>query len=293
MNCNILAKISIQELLMKILKRTINSDYQKQISMSVGWISSTHSNSKHIQTLMRNLIKKSKYANSNENYFQCQLKTLIDCISGKNRKNIFYFSGIEEAYIELNPSLLNLMPGLFWTGYIRYEAKNENRQCIISFINIENDVITGIELYIENRTLIYKILNIGKGDETFVIPMNTISITENYWHHIAMAHIGELFRLHVDGSRYSTTIHSISLPKKYKRAIIGAAIDKTNKLKDHFFGEMSKLYFFEPSSKHNEIIETLACKSYKKILSDQKKNFLNVALVYAPPETAVGRSSCS
>ena len=112
MNNSILADILVQELLMKILKRSRDKEFQKQLSRQMGTINSTSTSVKHLQSLMRGLIKKSKYVKkeSEEDYFRILLDTLIDCISGNSIRDVYFFSGNTNSFIELNSPLTFALP---------------------------------------------------------------------------------------------------------------------------------------------------------------------------------------
>jgi len=253
-NC-ILSNILVQDLLIKILKRSKDRDFQKQITRQLGVISSTNTTAKHIHSLMRSFMKKPKYISKEkeEEYFISMLYTLIDCISGDNIRDIYFFSGKEDSFIELKTPLKFPSAGLFWTGYIRYEGKNANKkQCIFSFTNQKPVKQNKVELYIEDRKLVYCLEKISySGKSSKVIHksetiLSCIKLIEDSWHRITMMHIGNDLITTMNTSLSVITLSSEALAKTYTEALIG--INKNNgELKFPLFGEISALHFFNPT----------------------------------------------
>ena len=290
MNNCVLSKLDIQDYLMKILKRSEDNNFQKQITAQIGRVSSSNTTHKQIQSLLRKFVKKSKYVPKEyeEKYFISLLDILIDCISGTTIRNVYLFSGNEGSYIELTTPLVCPTPGVFWTGYLRYESGNNNRQCIFSFLRKKPNECKGIELYIENRKLIYRLVKITDKDESMEVimadnrycpegvdPIN-IEISANIWHRITMIHVGNSFQLIMDGSSYIKEISSNFLVKEYTIATIGAVVNpETNKSKYNFFGEISTMYFYVPTHSFKNIIKKLSTMNQQELEIHALKSALN------------------
>ena len=201
---------------------------------------------------------------SEEDYFRILLDTLIDCISGNSIRDVYFFSGNTNSFIELNSPLTFALPGLFWTGYIRMEGNAINKkQCIFCFIKIENNESRKIELYIENKKFIYalykQINDVKELDEKIII--ENIEVMGDLWHHITMLHFGNSFHINIDRFSWSRELNSQIFTKVYPISTIGASL--TMDIWEpcfQFVGEMSTLYFFIPTSRSKELIKELATK---------------------------------
>jgi len=281
MNNYILSQINAQDLLMKMLKRSTIKDFQKQISRHIGRINSTHTSSQHIQTLMRHFAKKSKYVIKETTYFSSLLDILIDSISGDSIRNVYFFSTKGKSFIQLKTPLVCTSLGLFWTGYIRYEEPGVNeRQCIFSFLKERLGEIKGVELYIEKRKLIYRLVKLAKIDNSLYYPLNTVDIAEDSWHHITMLHIGNELQLYIDGYFCSLMIAGDVFSKEYDYATIGAATDPlSDKKLCTFFGEMSSLYFFSPTPKAKDVIKELADSDQSSLTLLKAENLIGNILM--------------
>ena len=263
MNDCVLSKVAVQELLMKILKRANEKEFQRQVSSHIGRISSTNTTAKHIQLLMRHFLKSSKYVAKpyEEDYYLSLLDTLIDSISGESIRSLYFFSGLEKSFIKLKSPHPTPGDGICWTGHIRLERGNkERKQCIFSFLKIKPSEVKGIELYVQDRKLVYKMIKLYKGDSSVSLTLPNIEVREDAWHHITMAHIGRELIVHVNEASCTLDAPTQSFARnKYNCSTIGAAMDpSTNQYHSHFFGEMSALYFFCPSPKFKEVIKDLA-----------------------------------
>jgi len=262
-NCCKLSRMSIQILLMKILKRAIKPEFQRHISEHIGRISSIHTTSKHIQSLMRHFTKSSKYVPQQlkERYYLILLDTLIDSISGDSIRAIYFFSGKEQSFIKLKTPI-NCYGGLFWTGSIRYESKcNTQWQCIFSFLNTQSYESKGIELYLYQRKLYYHLVYCYKEDYTEKKEVKDLTLFENTWYHIVMFHVGNEVLIYVNSSLFVIQTKFQNFPKEYNYAVIGAATDPLNgRHHSFYFGEMSTLYFFTPAAKFKDIVGDLASR---------------------------------
>ena len=262
------------------MKYTNDHAFQKLISSQIGKVGSTHCTLKQMQIILRDYLKGSKNVpkEREENYYLCLLDTLIDSISGSSIPSIYFFTGNDQSFIRLKTPLKLQRAGICWTGNIRVERGNHLRkQCLFSFLNTKTKDIRGIELYLNSDKLEYILLKNQKEDQ--VIKISTIEIREDVWHHITMSHIDKEFILQVDDiQQFTMEIPNQSFEKEYNIAIIGASIDPNTKIYDHFFfGAMSALYFFQPTSKFKEAFNDLhkECQYlpllYKEILNKEEK----------------------
>lgn len=262
-NCCSLSKMLMQVLLMKILKRAEEAEFQRHVSEHIGRISSVHTTSEHIQSLMRHFAKSSKHVAENlkERYYLILLDTLIDSISGDSVRAMYYFAGHEESFIKLRTPL-HSSGGLFWTGSIRYESKDYSRkQCILSFINTQYNESRGIELYLYEKRLHYHLVYLYKGDHTERLEVPGLTLLEDTWYHIVMFHTGNEVQIYVNFAFFTLQPRSQTFPREYNHAAIGAAIDpESGRHHSFFFGEMSTLYFFTPSTKFKDTVKDLATR---------------------------------
>ena len=267
MNDCVLSGIPLQELLMKILKRADERDFRWQVSGHIGRISSTNTSAKHIQILMRHFLKSTKHipAELQEDYYLALLDTLIDSISGESVRSMYFFSGQEKAFIRLKSPLPTFGRGVCWTGSIRLEKRSSpgQQQCIFSFLKVKPNEVKGIELYVKERKLVYRLVRLKKGDFSTAVVLPGLEIRDDSWHHITMAHIDREVSVYLDETLASCTLdsgaHQAFAKHKYNYSTVGAALDPgTSKYHSFFFGEMSALHFFVPSSKFKEAFKDLA-----------------------------------
>ncbi len=264
MNDSVLAKVGIQELLMKILKRARDHEFRRQVSSHIGRISSTSTSADHIERLLRHFIKSSKYVprDMNDDYYISLLDTLVDSISGESIRSLYFFPGQERGFIRLRSPLPTLGPGICWTGRIRLErGYKEQRQCIFSLLKVKPNEVKGVELYVQDRKLVYRLVQLKKGDYSVTLTLPNIEIREDAWHHITLAHVDRELTVYVDESFCTIDAATQSFAKhQYNYATVGAATDPNNTKKYHsfFFGEMAAMYFFRPSAKFREAIKDLA-----------------------------------
>lgn len=232
-----------------------------------------------MQIILRDFLKGSKNVpiEREEDYYLCLLNTLIDSISGSSIPSLYFFRGNDQSFIRLKTPLKLQRAGICWTGNIRVErSKSKQKQCIFSFLNTKSRDIRGMELYINSGKLEYNLIKNQKEDPPIQFP--TIEIREDVWHHITMAHIDKELIIQVDDLQITLDIANQSFEKEYNIAIIGASIDPNTKTYGNFFfGAMSTLYFFHPTSKFKEAFNDLHKESqylpliYKEILSKEER----------------------
>jgi len=262
MNDFTLSRIGIQDLLMKMLKLTNDANFLKELAACIGRISSTHTTPKQIQSILKHFGNSSKSVSqeNREIYYLTLLDTLIDSISGEGIRNFYYFNGHDKSYIKLKAPLKFVTRGLFWTGNIRYERGNrEKRQCIFSFLKTQPSKSKGIELFIQNKKLIYRLIKIYKENLTTSFTIPNVDLREDTWNHITMAHVGKDLIVYVNDSSVKIEIPMQAFSTNYNFATIGANMDLgTNQMSSFFFGEMSALYFFNATPKYQYVINDLA-----------------------------------
>ncbi len=286
MNDCVLSTVGVQELLMKILKRASDPEFQRQVSSHIGRISSTNTTARHIQLLMRHFLKSSKYVPkaAEEDYYLALLDTLIDSISGESIRSLYFFSGQEKSFIKLKNPLPTPGEGICWTGNIRLErGAKDQKQCIFSFLKIKPNEVKGLELYVHERKLIYKMIKLHKGDYSTTITLPNIEVREDAWHRVTMAHIANELIVYVDEACCVLDAPTQSFARnKYNCSTVGAAMDpSTNQYHSYFFGEMSSLYFFCPSEKFKEVIKDLAYRGQYLTAMYKHEGIANETHIYS------------
>ena len=271
---------------MKILKRAADKEFLAQLSAHIGRISSIHTSAHHMGRLMRHFLRESKYVPKERetDYFICLLDTLIDLISGESYNSLFFFNGNDKSFITLKTPLIFPDLGLYWTGWIRLETGNiANKQCILSFLKADTNDVKGVEFFIQDRKLFYRLVKMSKGDSSTCISIPGVEIRENVWIHITMAHIGRELMTYVDSYFHVEDLGVQTYSKDYNIATIGACIDPfTNQAMNHFFGAMSALYFFKPIAKLKDTFKEIAQNGQNIELAYKSESILEENLLYFP-----------
>ena len=263
MNCIKLSNISIQKHLLKILKRAEDKEFQSQISRQIGTITSMHTTQHQIKFFLTSLTKK-----PNLNF----LDILIDCILGNSIKDIYMFSG--NSFISLKTPIICSTPGILWTGYIRYECK-ASKQCVFSLLNAKSNKVKGIELYIENRKLVYSLIKVDSSNSSKVIVVPGVEVAEDCWYRVTMGHVGNSFQVILNEYLCIMEIDGDYFPKEYTCASIGASLDPMTGRGEHqFFGKMSALHFFVPTPSFKTFIKDLSTVDFQSLANSITKSII-------------------
>lgn len=232
----------------------MNAEVLKQLSSYIGRLNSTNSTVQQVRYIMKQIRKKSKLQPPEQEqlYFQTLIDTLVDMIHGESLHSFYYFDGSENSYIRLQNLLQFPSTGFYWVGDIRLEKTDQGKkQFIFSFLKIKEKKEKGIELYVENGKLIYRIVSVDKSNNTQDIVIEKSEIKQNRWHHITLSHQNKELIIILDDNLCS----EINLPfcpfaNSYNFAIIGASTNSaTLNPQMNFIGEMSTLYFFNSNLK--------------------------------------------
>lgn len=254
----LLAKMEVQELLMRILKRASDIEFQVAISGFVGRISSIHITSRCMKLILKRFIKESKHVSQGykEKYFEFLVNTLISTITGDSIKNLYFFPG--DSFIKLETPLRNTATGLFFVASIRCETRNlQKSQCIFSLLEVNGNRVKGVELFINDGKLVYTLLNVGRANNSLIMTIPDIEIVEDRWHRIVVAHIGTSLHIFASNFHFKNDVDNQAFPKEYNFATIGASMDvERKKYRAFFFGEMSAVYFFSPAGRCREYLES-------------------------------------
>ncbi len=176
-------------------------------------------------------------------YFQGLIDTLVDMILGESITSFYFFDGSEQAFIRLKTPIVGAAKGYYFTGNIQLERDElKSRQCIFSLLRLSK-APTGIELYTENGSLMYRTLR-GSADSFISIPK--LELKEHTWHSLTVSHFDRELVVKIDEFSYRTDCLSITvLGQTFDCATIGAAIDPGSmKPQHHLLGEMSTLTFY-------------------------------------------------
>ena len=268
-----------------------DKDFRGEVAGHIARLNTIHTSPSHMQRLMRQLLKAPTRSlrPGAEGYYLCLLQVLIDSVSKESIRNMYYFTGQEKSFIQLKTPLVSPAPGLAWTGHIRLERGGSDRnQCIFSFLRVKPNNVKGVELYTHERKLVYRMVNLYKGDNSTLLTLSNIELAEDTWHHITMLHYNKELIVCVDKMIHRAEVGMQSFPGKYNTATIGTSTDpSTMRQQCLFFGEMSALYFFGPSGTFKDAMSDLAYRGghlpfvYKNEVAAVDDNIL-----YAFPEMA-------
>ena len=186
------------------------------------------------------------------------LNIFNNIISGEYICEFFHFSGTEDSFISLKTPLNYPIGGVCCTGYFLMETSDSNKtQCIFSFMQIIENDVKGVELYIINKKIVYKMIN---GIDTWNICFDNSEIRTNTWHHITIAHTYKDLTIYLDENVWvKENIEALNFIKSYNYATFGASIDyKTKNPKFNFNGLMSAFGFFNPCQKVTEVLAKIS-----------------------------------
>ncbi len=276
---------------MSILKLTGDKEFRTELVGHIARLNAIHTSPAHMQRLMHQLLKAPTRTlrPAAEDYYLSLLQVLIDSVSKESIRNMFYFTGQERSFIQLRTPLITTAPGLAWTGNIRLERGGADRnQCIFSFLRVKPNNVKGVELYTHERKLVYRMVNLYKGDNSTLVTLSNIELSEDTWHHITMLHFDKELIVCVDKMIQRAEVGMQCFPRKYNTATIGTATDpSTMHQQSLFFGEMSALYFFVPSAAFKDAMSDLVYRgAYLPFVYKNEVAAVDDNILYAFPEMA-------
>jgi len=258
---------------MKVLKSAEGKhEFIPQIVNFISFFNNINASAKHIQNLMKQLVKpQGRLLNkSRDEYRNFLTQILLSSIAQDPIRDFYYFTGDEKSYIMLMTPIDFGGRGICWTGYLRLEKNGlDKKQCVFCFIKQKEKKTKACELWIENKKLIYSLIYVQKATIRKVLPVGELQADR--WYHLVLSHENKELILYLDGSPCIIELPTDSLPKKYDWGIIGASKNIiTNETSGFFMGEMTIQYFYKPNPLFREVIRDLAlkCKSLGSIYKE-------------------------
>ncbi len=202
-------------------------------------------------------------------FLQQLLDTLLNVISGEYIQDFFHFCGSDTSFITLADPVTFPSPGVFYTGYIRLEQRNDaeasSPQCIFSFMNTERRENRGFELFTANRKLTYRTHNLMRSFQVYEKLFAESTLKFDYWHHVTLLHQNRELVLYLDSEQWTFDLpETAAFPKSYNVCTVGAKLDPDNPqmVSQHFFGELSALCFFSVPQKPATVREVAFAENF-------------------------------
>jgi hypothetical protein len=228
----------------------------------LGVINSVHVSAKDLKHMLKQFARAPRQANrfaGDRGFLPLLLDSIVSLAAGDDIKDFFYFPGTEAGYISLKSPLLYPVNGLCMTVSLRCEGGLLSRsQCLFSLLTNVRNEIKGVELWMREMKLAYRILGASKA-AVHEVTFEHSEIKPHTWHTLTLLHIGKDVTLALDGSVWTKpAFEAPATGKSYTLVKVGASTDPQSSAPvQPFHGEMSVLLLLNGSSKLKEVLPAL------------------------------------